>query len=281
MVWENALEKIQSSISENGYFYWQKSFVDFVKEYKIKANQKAPFYLSLDFYSQQRPELTKRGLYVVRLGRGNFGIFDQRVFPKPYLELNEKEAMPLSSKYPSKYKAMRQAFRIVDEDLSSAEDTLLELCRFHGIFNKMLETFGEDNYQIGPRGLFTSRFPILFKKKGNEPIKFNYNGQVELDYSVWMENRVLVFEAKSLTKGGFDIGWHKLAYPSQKFYVNFHDNLSINPVYLLRKRDSTCNRILIYLFPEIIFERGSVILNDEKYWKPLRIWSIDMNLLSV
>ncbi|MCJ7633484.1 hypothetical protein MUP77_13995 [Candidatus Bathyarchaeota archaeon] len=82
MVWENALEHIQSSINENGYYRWDKSFTDFVREHKIPANQKAPFYLSLDFYSQQRPELTSRGLFVIRLGQGNFGDIRSEGVPK-------------------------------------------------------------------------------------------------------------------------------------------------------------------------------------------------------
>lgn len=281
MVWENALEHIQSSIDERGYYLWNRSFTDFVKEYKIQAIQKAPFYLSLDFYSQQRPELTSRGLYVIRLGQGNFGIFDQKVYPKPYLELETASAERLPLDNTPEYGAMREAFRIVDRELSAAEDTLLELCRFHGIFRKVVETFGEKGYQVGPRGLFTSKFPLYFKISDGEFTRFNYNGQVELDYSVWTEDRVLVFEAKSLTRGGLDIGWHKLAYPSQRFISSSREGLRINPVYFLRKRDSEGNRILIYVFPEISFREGGVVLNDKEHWKPLRVWSVDLDALRV
>ena len=146
MVWENALEHIQSSINENGYYRWDKPFTDFVREHKITANQKAPFYLSLDFYSQQRPELTERNPYVIRLGQGNFGIFDKKAYPKPYLEFKTTKAERISLENSPKYEAMKQAFRIVDQDLSAAEDTLLELCRFHGVFQKILGTFGETEY---------------------------------------------------------------------------------------------------------------------------------------
>ncbi|MCJ7633483.1 hypothetical protein MUP77_13990 [Candidatus Bathyarchaeota archaeon] len=201
------------------------------------------------------------------------------MYPKPYLELETTKAERVSLEKNSKYEAMKQAFKIVDQDLSAAEDTLLELCRFHGVFQKILETFGDSEYQIGPRGLFTSKFPLFFKRLDGEITRFNYDGQVELDYSVWTENRVLVFEAKSLTRGGLDIGWHKLAYPSQRFSSSTQEGLKINPVYFLRKRDSEGNRILIYLFPEISFKEGGVVLNDEESWKPLRVLSVDMDTL--
>ena len=115
MVWENALEHIQPSIKENGYYRWDKPFTDFVREHKITANQKAPFYLSLDFYSQQRPELTKRNLYVIRLGQGNFGIFNKQIYPKPYLELETDRVENTQLENNSKYEAMKRAFRIVDQ----------------------------------------------------------------------------------------------------------------------------------------------------------------------
>jgi len=65
-----------------------------------------------------------------------------------------------------------------------------------------------------------------------------------------------------------------LAYPSQRFSSYVKEGLKINPVYFLRKRDSEGNRILIYLFPEISFKEGGVVLNDEGCWKPLRVWSV-------
>lgn len=101
MVWENALEHMQPSLKEKGYFHCAKSFKDFVKEHKIQANLLTPIYLSLDFYSQQRPELTNRDLYVIRLGQGSFGIFDQRVYPKPYLELSKDNTEQISFEIPS------------------------------------------------------------------------------------------------------------------------------------------------------------------------------------
>jgi hypothetical protein len=51
--------------------------------------------------------------------------------------------------------------------------------------------------------------------KPNEPVFFDYSGQEDLDYTIWTEDSVLVFEAKQFisSSGGLDIGWHKLAFP--------------------------------------------------------------------
>lgn len=276
MVWEKALEDIQRSVDEKGYFLWSDSFKKFDKKYNLGVPGAAPAYLSLDFYSQQRPELSERGLYVIRLGLGNFGIFDEKVYPKPYLELNEANLKQIELKKRTDFENMRSAFRIVDGSLSSAEDTLIELCRFQGVFKSILGAIGEDSYEVGPRGFYSSSFPLFFKKKSGGLLELSYEGQIELDYSIWTHDRVLVFEAKSLSSGGLDIGWHKLAFPAQRF-SGMGDGLKINPVYFLRKRDSGGNRILVYLFPELRFVRGGVVLNDESNWMPLGVWSIGVD----
>lgn len=49
--------------------------------------------------------------------------------------------------------------------------------------------------------------------KPNEAVFFDYNGQEDLDYTIWTEDSVLVFEAVISSSGGLDIGWHKLAFP--------------------------------------------------------------------
>jgi hypothetical protein len=279
MVWEKAFDVIEPSIRENGFYRWDDSWTSFVKKYGIDASQPAPVYLSRDFYSLQRSELVERGLYVIRLGLGNFGIFDQKVFPKPYLKLDEKDAESIGIERGSDYSALRKAFMIEDENLNSAENSLLELCRFYGIFKTILGFYGEERYEVGPRGFYSANFPLLFKRRGGVDLELVYDGQVELDYSIWTENRVLVFEAKSVTRGGLDIGWHKLAYPAQRF-SGIGPSLKINPVYFLRKSDRDGNRILIYLFPELHFIQGGVVLNDESCWRPLKTWVVDLDQLS-
>ena len=203
MVWKPVLDLFENKITENGYFYWNKSFQAFKQEFDLDAQQKAPQYLSLDFYSQQRTELTELGWYVIRLGRGNFGIFDKKQFPKPYLELpiNGAEEIRVDQKH--SFLNMRKAFKSLDYSLKSAENSLLELARFYGVFGKMVQSIdGSTEFQIGPRGLTTQKFDLYFKRNDDSYQQFEYNGQVELDYSVWTENRVYVVEAKSITNNG-------------------------------------------------------------------------------
>ena len=69
MVWENVVDVFRQSIEHQGYYYYPKPFPVFVKEHGLDAPQPTPSYLSLDFWSQQRKELTRNGWYVIRLGR--------------------------------------------------------------------------------------------------------------------------------------------------------------------------------------------------------------------
>ena len=110
MVWEEALESIRPDIEERGYFHWETSFQQFKAEYGIDAQQKALFYLSLDFWRLQRQELLQNNWYVIRFGRGSFGIFSSDQFPKPYLELNGDDAEEISCKPNPTYRNLRNAF---------------------------------------------------------------------------------------------------------------------------------------------------------------------------
>ena len=202
MVWEEALEAIRPKIDEQGYFHWDKSFQDFKAEYGIDAQQNAPLYLSLDFWRQQRQELLKNKWYVIRTGRGSFGIFSENQYPKPYLELSAEGAEEITCKSNTTFRHLRYAFKNLDWRLKAAENTLLELARFYGVYEVLTEYLdGTSDYQIGPRGGMTQRFDLYFKRRDDTHTKFDYNGQVELDYSIWTESRVLVFEAKSVSRG--------------------------------------------------------------------------------
>lgn len=236
MVWEEALVAIRPSIEEIGFFHWNKSFQDFKAEYSIDAQQKAPFYLSLDFWRLQRPELLQNKWYVIRTGRGSFGIFSEDQYPKPYLELNADDAEEITCKPNATYRHLRYAFKNLDWRLKAAENTLLELARFYGVYEVLTEYLdGTSDYQVGPRGGMTQKFDLHFKRRDDSLTRFGYNGQVELDYTLWTESRVLVFEAKSISRGGLDVGWHKLAYPAHRFYnQTISDGLRISPVYFLR-----------------------------------------------
>jgi len=281
MVWEDVIEVIRPRIEENGYFFWGESFQDFKNKFGIRAPQRAPVYLSLDFWSQQRPELTQNNWYVIRLGQGSFGVFSTEYFPKPYLELDYSDAEEIDFERRQSFEHLRRAYKRLDWSLRSAENTLLELARFYGLYEFLAETYDETrDYQIGPRGGMTQRFNVFFKRNTGSQARFEYDGQVELDYSVWTENRVLVVEAKSYTRGGLDIGWHKLAYPSQRFFRQVEDEgLIINPVYFLRTIIDGVNVILLFLFEKMTFQKGGVVLNDSSKWNPERIFKINLDKL--
>ena len=186
MVWEPVISKFQKDIDVLGYFYWKNSFQDFKKTFGLTANLKAPFYLSLDFYRLQRPELTERGWYVIRLGKGSFGIFDRKKYAKPYLDLPSEGAEKIEIRKNKSHKSLRKAFKSLDLKLKSAENTLLELARFYNIFETMVDEIdGTPEYYVGPRGGMSQQFPLGFKGT-KAPLKtFTYDGQVELDYSIW------------------------------------------------------------------------------------------------
>lgn len=279
LVWESVLDLFENEISKKGYYYWDKSFQDFKKEFNVDAQQKAPFYLSLDFYRQQRSELTDRGWYVIRLGQGNFGIFDSNQFRKPYLELSIENAEDIPVQPVHSHRHMRKAFKSLDYSLKSAENSLLELSRFYNIFEKMVQYVeGSSEYHVGPRGLMTQRFDLYFKRRNNGFERFMYDGQVELDYSVWTENLVFVIEAKSHTLNGLDIGWHKMAFPSRRFLKQVvEDGLKVNPVYFLRTRIEGKHAILLFIFTEMEFKDEGIVLNDERRWNLLKVFKVNID----
>jgi len=281
MVWEPALIKFSEQIIEKGYYHWEHSFQDFKKQFTITANQRAPTYLSLDFYCRQRPELTNRGWYVIRLGQGNFGIFDEAKYAKPYLDLPIDGSEEIQLRKINSHRSLRKSFKSLDLTLKSAENTLLELARFYNIFETMVnEIDGASNFHVGPRGGMTQQFPLCFKKQDSSLLSLEYDGQVELDYSIWTENRVFVIEAKSLTRQGRDIGWHKMAFPTQRFINEVHEeDLKINPVYFLRTRVGRSNVLMLYVFDEMEFHKGGIILNDENRWKLLKVFSVNIDQL--
>ena len=281
MVWEEALEEIRPDIEEKGFFHWDKSFQDFKAEYRVDAQQRAPSYLSLDFWRQQRQELIQNNWYVIRTGRGSFGIFSEDQYPKPYLELSAEGAEEISVKPNATYRHLRYAFKNLDLKLKAAENTLLELARFYGVYDVLTEYLDcTSNYQIGPRGGMTQKFPLYFKRRDDTHTRFEYNGQVELDYTIWTESRVFVFEAKSVSRGGLDVGWHKLAYPAHRFYnQTINHELKVNPVYFLRTIYEDVNTVLIFLFRDIEFMDGGVILNDRDAWEPLKVFRVDIDSL--
>ena len=89
-----------------------------------------------------------------------------------------------------------------------------------------------------------------------------------------------MFEAKSVTRGGLDVGWHKLAYPAHRFYnQTINHELKVNPVYFLRTIYEDVNTVLIFLFRDIEFMDGGVILNDRDALEPLKVFRVDIDSL--
>lgn len=177
MVWEPILNSIQNDIAKKGYFLWTKSFQDFKREFHIQVPNDAPFYLSLDFWSEQRKELTQNGLYVIRLGVGRFVILSQEEFAKPYLKLSIENPQEITPKTPSSFNYLKKAYRTVLSKKRSIENPLLEMLGFYGVWNWIFRiALGEDEYHVGPRGNMFSRFDIYFQRKDRNLEKFNYNG---------------------------------------------------------------------------------------------------------
>ena len=185
MVWETVLELIRPSIEEQGFYHGTRSFREFAKEYNIEATQQTPFYLSLDFWSLQRPELINNSLYVIRLGRGTFVIFSLDAFPRPHLALETANAQEVKISLKSSFHHLRKSFRNLDYRVKSAENTLLELARYYDLYSHLVNVFeSSSTYQIGPRGGMTQQFDVYMKHINGALQKFTYNGQVELDYTV-------------------------------------------------------------------------------------------------
>jgi hypothetical protein len=271
---DNAWEKLivdnefKKSIDTNGYFHWKSSFQDYIKKYNLNLRGNAPDYLSINFWSEQPSTLIHNGLYVIRLDAGSFVIFKEERFRKPYLDLKIDNAKEIPIKQISSHSHLQDAF---NEHYN--EDANLEHLRILGVYEEILdEVCGTKDYRVGPRGSKKSIFKIYFKDQLNQdtPISFDYEGQEELDYSIWTEKEVLVFEAKQnkSNSGGLDVGWHKLAFTSQRFLKI--EDLSVIPVYYLRQNQI----IYLFAFPKMPSFRDGIILNDESQFSKYKSFKV-------
>ncbi len=152
------------------------------------------------------------------------------------------------------------------------ENASIEQLHFNGVFSKIVSRIsGEPTYYIGPRGNKTSKFDVYFRRHSGEAEKiFNYNGQEELDYSIFTENHILIIEAKNLLSGGLDLSWHKLAYPANRFRK--FSNARIHPCYFLKKG----RKVFFSVFPNFTFFNEGVVLNERKFFTPLETFEIDI-----
>lgn len=280
MVWEPVLDLFHESIEQQGYYYWNGTFPEFKVQYGLKAPRSTPEYLSIDFWSRQRKELTQNGWYILRIGEGSFAVFSEAEFPHPYTQLDIGNAESLELIRSPGYPHLNDAFRLMMEKKASAEDSILELLRFLGVYGSLVNAMSDSSEcYVGPRGNFRSSFSISLRRKNGEIVDFQYDGQIELDYSIWSEDKILLIEAKSRQRGGLDIGWHKLAFPTRHFEKTAQEHsVEIIPVYLLRKHSKVQDHVYFFVFSPTEYHNG-LILNDQSLMEPERVYSVDLNSL--
>jgi len=194
-LWKQILEtpSVEKGLLEHGFFLSSESFRGITSSFGAHMKLRAPEYLSKDFWSRQPRFLVERGYYVLRTGVGKFALLNERVFPKPYLSLQTTDTSDLTPRTPQAFKQLKRAF---DENIQ--ENAALEQMRFLGIFEQIIvDLFGTDEYFVGPRGNRSSSFDIFLEKNSHDRIRLcTYQGQEELDYSLWTEDKVLLLEAK-------------------------------------------------------------------------------------
>ena len=269
--------KIKTSIEEKGFHQFPKWEPDFRREYNIIDDskfKKPPGYISINFWSEQEDVLTKNNLYILRTGGGKFAIFDEEKFSKPYLDLNVKNTERLAFDKDNDFKDLWNAFGDVNQ-----EDPGLEHLGGTGVYDSLItQLFGDNTkWRIGPRGNKVSKFKVygkftIAKSTTREYHKtdhlYDFDGQEELDYTLWTKDHILLFEAKSVKRNkGLDIGWHKMAYPTNRFRKY---NRKIIPIYLLK-----WEKIYhMFVFPVFDFHKDGIIINDQEKLKPDRIFRV-------
>ena len=275
--WNGLLEELvdesefKASIEEKGFYKSAVSLKIFVKKYNFLSSQNTATYLSLDFWSQQSSVLRKKGLYLLRTGSGTFGIFNEKQFPKPYVELNTENSTDLELEKDDSFRELMHAFDTRQENAG------LEHLNACGVYDSLIrKLYGNEKWKLGPRGNKRSEFKVFGKTRQNEIIPlYDFNGQEELDYGIWTKDHILLIEAKSLeTNFGLDVGWHKIAYPASRFRK--FTNHAIIPIYLLKWGNVTH----LFVFPTFSFHNDNgIIINDEERMRPEKIFRVDFGKL--
>ena len=271
--WDDLLDELidepefKSSIEEKGFYKSDTSLKVFTKKYNFQPLQNTAVYLSIDFWSKQSNVLRRNDFFLLRIGGGKFGIFDQKKFPKPYLDLSTNDSIKLDLVRDDDFGDLIEAFDTRQENAG------LEHLNVTGVYDSLItELFGKKKWHIGPRGNKVSEFKVFGKTTQKEIIPlYDFDGQEELDYTIWTKEHILLIEAKSLeTNSGLDIGWHKISYPASRFKK--YTNRKIIPIYLLKWRNITH----LFVFPIFNFHNnGGIIINDEERMKPEKIFRID------
>ena len=275
--WDGLLEELvdesefKTSIEEKGFYRSAVSLKIFIKKYNFHSSQNTATYLSLDFWSQQSNVLRKKDMYLLRTGSGTFGIFDEKQFPKPYLQLSIENSTNLELEKDDDFRELMNAFDTRQENAG------LEHLNACGVYDSLIrKLYGNEKWKLGPRGNKRSEFKVFGKTRQNEIIPlYDFNGQEELDYGIWTKDHILLIEAKSLnTNFGLDVGWHKIAYPASRFRK--FTNHAIIPIYLLKWGNVTH----LFVFPTFSFHSDNgIIINDEERMKPEKIFRVDFGKL--
>ena len=260
--------KIKTSIEEKGFHQFPKWEPDFRREYNIIDDskfKKPPGYISINFWSEQEDVLTKNNYYILRTGDGKFAILDKGKFSKPYLELNVNSSIKLDFEADDDFKDLLDAFKVLPEDPG------LEHLNVTGVYNSLItKLFGDTKWNIGPRGNAWSKFKVYGENKKKILPLYDFKGQEELDYTLWTKDHILLFEAKTKNQNeGLDVGWHKMAYPANRFRK--YTNHKIIPIYLLKWGEITH----MFVFPVFDFHEDGIIINDQEKLKPDRIFRVN------
>jgi len=271
--WDQVLNMVineknfQDQIQTNGFFTSDQSFKGFSKRYNFTSDRNTASYLSLDFWSSQSDILREKNLYLLRTGGGNFIILDNKRFPKPYLELNSHKYVKLKPENNEEFLDLLDAFNIRQENAG------LEQLNVLGVYDSLIKAlFGDSKWYVGPRGNKRSQFEVYATDNKNETrLIYNFDGQEELDYTLWTKEHILLFEAKSLPLNkGLDVGWHKIAYPASRFRK--YEKYKIIPVYFLKWEDI----IHLFVFPVFKFHNNGIIINNREAQMPERVFRIDL-----
>ena len=271
--WDQILEKLISEdsfceqLKKSGYYLSDSKFKEFTKKYGYAPDQNTASFLSRDFWSQQSKILKENNMYLLRTGSGKFVIFDGNRFPSSYLNLNTNNAQKLETTSTG-FPELMDAFETRQENAGLEE---LNVIGAYDLLVKKL--FGDVEWKIGPRGNKTSSFPVYAKSNSGEvSLIYTYQGQEELDYTIWTRDHVLLFEAKSLGPNtGLDVGWHKLAYPASRFKK--YSKYKIKPIYFLKWEKV----IHLFVFPDFEFHHDGILINDLRAFVPEHIFRIDLD----
>lgn len=280
--WKETIANILGSsdfifqIQKKGYYLSpdRRSFREYTnKDWGIISTANTAIFLSKDFWHYQSKVLRNKGYYLIRTGKGSFAIFDEKQFPRPYLNLDiSNNIIPLNKDEPEGYDQLKLAFK---ENV--LENAGLEQLRFNGIYDKVIQavTGLKQQYYVGVRGNTTRTFDLYFKRADSAIEKIRtYTGQAELDYTLWTRDSVFLFEAKKtrdVNLGAYlDIGWHKFAFAAIRFmnYVG----LKIYPLYFLRGD----TKLYLFVFPQFKFHEGGVILNNTKQMEPDKTFVVNL-----